>query len=351
MVCCTLYALPKALTLKATVEGGPGCVCASVFFCALNVSRQSADMAEKHLCPAYPVLVDKQAEPSKPRKKFVELFNSTPLWAVISILIGIVVAYYSYQLTAQNKSLSYSSTYKSLLVSPGSESIKITYLNQPVENIYLMDIKIINDGNQVIEPENFKKDLSISISDCRILGKGVIESNPSQILTDFKKSLYQDGNILKIRPSLMNPGDYLTIRVVAGDCRDISAVLTGRISGISEISQTKERSTSADIRIIYFLLAFIVLFLIFVILQPRKELIILKQLNGLKKDLENLEVSDYHDTAETNIEDTKKLIEGKKLKLKILKKGRPLPYKILGYVCSALLASTLYLMINDLVRG
>lgn len=91
--------------------------------------------------------------------------NSSALWGIIGLIGGIVVSSFFYFLGIKRKSLIYDIT-TTILVSKNAtqiEKLNITYDNKPIKNLYTSIIKIKNNSNSIIEPNDFAPSVPLSL--------------------------------------------------------------------------------------------------------------------------------------------------------------------------------------------
>lgn len=92
-------------------------------------------------------------------------WNSSALWGIIGLIGGIVISAFFYFLGIKRKSLIYDIT-TTILVSKNAtqiEKLNITYENKPIKNLYTSTIKIKNNSNSIIEPNDFAPSVPLSL--------------------------------------------------------------------------------------------------------------------------------------------------------------------------------------------
>jgi hypothetical protein len=191
-----------------------------------------------------------------------------PIWQFIGAILGIiaiVVSVYLFLLQRNRKSLAYKIETETALLTVTDElrgKLQIIYEGVPVQNVHLIILKIISDGNLPIASNDFEKPLNFSFGDeAVVLGAEIIKTNP---ITLKPKLNIMEGKI-SLEPTLLNSKDTLTIKVIISQ---FGGVITpdARIVGVSNIKKvvgdkvsTREVMTSF---FIYSILAFTVMFLV-----------------------------------------------------------------------------------------
>lgn len=93
-------------------------------------------------------------------------WNSSALWGIIGLFGGFAISSFFYFISIKRKSLIYDIT-TTILVSKNATQIKnlnITYNNKPIKNLYTSTIKIKNNSNSIIEPNDFAPSVPLSLT-------------------------------------------------------------------------------------------------------------------------------------------------------------------------------------------
>lgn len=92
-------------------------------------------------------------------------WNSSALWGIISLIGGIFISAFFYFLGIKRKSLIYDITTTTLVSENATqiEKLNITYDNESIENLYTSTIKIKNNSNSIIEPNDFAPSVPLSL--------------------------------------------------------------------------------------------------------------------------------------------------------------------------------------------
>lgn len=92
-------------------------------------------------------------------------WNSSALWGIIGLIGGIIVSSFFYFLGIKRKSLIYDITTTTLVSKNATqiEKLNITYDNKPIGNLYTSTIKIKNNSNSIIEPNDFAPSVPLSL--------------------------------------------------------------------------------------------------------------------------------------------------------------------------------------------
>lgn len=92
-------------------------------------------------------------------------WNSSALWGIIGLIGGIVISSFFYFLGIKRKSLIYDITTTTLVSKNATqiEKLNISYDNKPIKNLYTSTIKIKNNSNSIIEPNDFAPSAPLSL--------------------------------------------------------------------------------------------------------------------------------------------------------------------------------------------
>lgn len=89
--------------------------------------------------------------------------------------------------------------------------IKVIYENNPIEDISLLVIKFLNQGNEPIKSDDFEEPITMSFSpNVGILSVELKQADPPTI----NVKLTQEKDRIIIEPLLLNRGDSITIKVL-----------------------------------------------------------------------------------------------------------------------------------------
>lgn len=159
-------------------------------------------------------------------------FIITTIIAILAIVAGFVI----YLLQRSKKSLAYEVISKLPLLSAKEEiknELQILYKGNPVKNVHLFTLKIINDGNQPIASNDFEKPLYFNLSgDVQILSAEVVSTKPDNL----NPSLIYDVNRFGIEPLLLNSKDFIEIKAII-NTEKFSFKPDARIVGVKEVKE------------------------------------------------------------------------------------------------------------------
>ncbi len=161
-------------------------------------------------------------------------FSLELLIGVSAVIAAITVPLIIYFLQKSKKRLAYEVISDTQLVGVKSEvqnKIKIYYENEPVENVHLISIEFINNGNQPISIDDFTRPVNIHLGDdVNILTCEILDQNPRNLDVNFVNT--QDS--IKIQPLLLNSNDNFTLNVLLSNYKGELEV-SARVKGISNI--------------------------------------------------------------------------------------------------------------------
>lgn len=132
--------------------------------------------------------------------------------AAVALLVSIVL----YRKARTKKSLSYEVVSEYPLISVDDEikgKLQILLNGKPVENVHLLSIRFINDGNVPIIADDYERPLSVTFEgEPNILSTEFVSGSPDKLTITLKV----DKNALEIEPVLMNSGDFFSIKILIG---------------------------------------------------------------------------------------------------------------------------------------
>ena len=169
----------------------------------------------------------------------------TPLLAFLAILTFVTMIVI-FLLSRKKKQLSYdiiSSNPVLLRKDEVEGKLEILYNKKPVKDVYLSVIKLINSGNMEIKKDDFEKPVVIDF------GKGT-EVLTTEISDGIKTELSILEENVMVTPTLLNKGDYITIKTLVSNFQKNEITFTGRIVGVKAIKKYTESKTSAIFMIV-----------------------------------------------------------------------------------------------------
>jgi len=126
----------------------------------------------------------------------------------------VVVSIFIYYKSRKTKKLSYKIITDEPLLTVDEElqgKIKVLYENNPIEDISLLIIKFLNNGNEPIKSDDFEEPVTISFGpNVGVLSTELTNANPSTI----KARLNSENDKIIIEPLLLNKGDSITIKML-----------------------------------------------------------------------------------------------------------------------------------------
>ena len=155
------------------------------------------------------------------------------VFAALAILVAIALAFY-FQWWRNRKRLSYEILSNVLLISTEKEiqdKVEVRYAGQPVKNVRLLVIKLINDGYLPVKKDDFEKPLKFLFPGSRILTVEKVKFHPENIGVEFT---YQD-DWLRVDPALFNRKDYVQFKLLLTEYSKMS--IDARIVGVSAIQR------------------------------------------------------------------------------------------------------------------
>jgi len=161
-----------------------------------------------------------------------------PLWQFFAVIVGIIaiaisiIIFYSQR---QYKELSHEIISSSPLLTKSKEiegNVQILFDNKPVNNVYLVVLKLINSGNIPISAKDYELPLSFDFGEqSNILLADVTNTEPEGL----KINLNIIKNKVMVNPFLLNANDTIILKILLSD---YSSVIKpeARIYGVKDIS-------------------------------------------------------------------------------------------------------------------
>lgn len=169
----------------------------------------------------------------------------------MEVLIGavaLVVSIVLYRLAKKRKSLSYEVLSESPLVSISEEikgNLQVLYNGEPAENIHLLLVKFVNDGNVPIAAADFERPLKLQFKD----GSNIISAEKAQVTPEnLNPSININGQAITVEPVMLNAGDSFAVRILMsqyGGGFDVDA----RVLGIKSVEMPSRRDRKLMLRV------------------------------------------------------------------------------------------------------
>ena len=158
-----------------------------------------------------------------------------------------------------------------------SEELEIKYKQEPINNLYLVIIDFINNGNIAIKPIDIKTNITINSGiNTRILSARIVKQTPDNLGLGLTYDLRKDpsGDYVNIFPFFLNRNDYFRFELMFEEYKGIK--IDGRIVNVKEIKhvdlkaiQDRRRLINSKIMLLtMFLIVFVVtIFIVTAILE------------------------------------------------------------------------------------
>jgi hypothetical protein len=168
----------------------------------------------------------------------LDLFRD-PIWQFIGAtlaLVSVAVAVIFFLMQRSKKALAYEIlTYTPLVTvnEDAKDQIEIRFKGTPVANVYLLLLRLWNNGNVSILPGDFIEPLVFRLPEsAEILTAEVVQAEPDSL----KPELHLQGAALTIAPLLLNGRDTLTLKllIVGGEAKPV-VKCGGRIAGVKAV--------------------------------------------------------------------------------------------------------------------
>lgn len=167
-----------------------------------------------------------------------------PLWQFVGAVLAVaalVASFVIYQLQRSRKGITYDILSRTNVLTIREElegKLQVLYEGEPAKSLTLMVLKVWNSGNQPILASDFERPLSFCTGNAsRLLSAAVTQVEPAELLIDVAVA----ENILTVKPTLLNPGDAVTLKLLV---RDSGSVLCpdARVVGVKSVRRAGEGS-------------------------------------------------------------------------------------------------------------
>lgn len=144
--------------------------------------------------------------------------------------VGIYLTYLTWRDRRGRAQLQYVVTTKSRLVPRGwVESLQVVHEGEAVEDPGLVITRIVHAGDRAIEADDFETDLTMKLTGA---GKIASANQTGQRPADLAPELAIDDDTVRLRPTLINPGDMIELQVLCSGIPE-KVELGGRMSEVT----------------------------------------------------------------------------------------------------------------------
>ena len=189
--------------------------------------------------------------------------------AALSLIVAVIALFYAHKRNPR-KSLSYLVHYHLSVLNVHSElkdRVQITLDGKPVEEVYLSEIYIVNDGNAPITQADYEMPVSINFGDAAevLPTPQITERKPEDLQVSIKldapdyvhEGVHLETKIprrLIVTPMLLNAGEHFAVKALVSKPSK-EPKIGGRIVGVREIAKyrSKEQRRNQAALIILFI--------------------------------------------------------------------------------------------------
>jgi hypothetical protein len=164
----------------------------------------------------------------------------------VASIIALATTLVIYLITRKKKLLTYEVVSEYALMSIDNEirgKLQILLNGKPVEDVHLLSIKFINQGNVPIAASDYEKPLTITFTgSSQILSSEYLSASPASLAP---QQTIQEQRIT-FEPILLNGGDYFSTKILLGEYSgafDIDA----RILGVKSIDRATNKRAKAQL--------------------------------------------------------------------------------------------------------
>lgn len=164
-----------------------------------------------------------------------------PLWQFLIAsltLVGMILIYFFQQ---RKKSITYEILSRNQLLTVREElegKLQVLYEGNETKDICFLVIKLTNSGNLPISSSDYELPITIKTGEnSKILSASVTQKEPDGLLVELEAG----ANLITIKPTLLNPKDSITLKILVSDF-DGKISPNARIIGVKAISEVAPNS-------------------------------------------------------------------------------------------------------------
>jgi hypothetical protein len=166
-------------------------------------------------------------------------FLRDPIWQFIGAILGLVAIIISiivFYMQRRKKSLAYEIIANTSLLTLNDEikgKVQILFEGSVVQNVYLILLHILNDGNTAIVSSDYEFPLTFEFGETsQILSAEVVKTSPNKLEPQFTLRK----NSVEFTPLLLNSGDSIVFKLLLAQYEGELSV-RARIMGVAEVKQ------------------------------------------------------------------------------------------------------------------
>ncbi len=176
-----------------------------------------------------------------------------PAWiavyvAILAILIALVSTIVVYLKQRNRKEISFGVVSATPLFSIRPEAkgiVQVLYNGNPVSNVRLVILKILNSGNQEIEIDDYVKNKGIKF-DCGASSEILDVQITEKIPANLDVTLTKGNESFSLDPFLLNKRESLTIQILLSSDND-AIIVDARINGTEQIAISRENNSAFNV--------------------------------------------------------------------------------------------------------
>ena len=167
---------------------------------------------------------------------------SDPIWQFVGSTIAFaafVVSIYLFLLQRRKKSLSYEILTDTDLLTIDETikgNIKIVFDGNPIQNMTLIVLEVVNNGNVPITSSDFERSLTFSFGTSTVVSSEIIRKQP----TSLSPELHIGQGQIELKPMLLNSKDSVTIKVLVSEYVGVIDA-DARIVGVRKVKKIESR--------------------------------------------------------------------------------------------------------------
>jgi hypothetical protein len=156
-------------------------------------------------------------------------------WQVVTLAASVTVPWVIYWLGSRGKKVAFEVVTRTPLLTPGTffrSELDIAFRGQAVDDVHVIDIRIINSGRGAIRRADYERPVSIRFgAKSQILSAEVIDSSGA---LDVQITGRADG-VVQVDPILLNAGDWFLVRTLVDAPEELE--VSGRIVDVRTITE------------------------------------------------------------------------------------------------------------------
>jgi len=162
-----------------------------------------------------------------------------PAWQFVGAIVAVIAiaaTFAVYLLQRERKEFSFGVFYQTPLLTVAEElaaRVRVTFDGNAIRNLRLVVLGFKNSGNRPIVTSDFEREVRITMSSgSTILSCDISKQSPANL--DVQAAIH--GHELRLSPVLLNPHDYVLLKLLVGCDSPIVPLVDARIVGVRNLT-------------------------------------------------------------------------------------------------------------------